>query len=338
MIPAAALRVLEKFPPKKPLLVLGENLHEAEAVLNEVRRRAADAGIESISTYHGDETGWGRLVDYVSTGDLFGDRLVIVREADRVREDRNGAQEALLSKPPAGTYLVFRASDLDKRKTSTAHFEKHCTKIRCDLPTPEQVPDWIRSYAHASGFSLSPTAAQMIATLSENEPLRIAMELDKMFLYLGDRRRIEDGDVNACFSINREEKPWAVADHLLQGDTEAALLSLKRLFDAGASTGSILWLLSGHLRKRYEIARLADRGASPAEITRRLESRPPVSFRDVDVSMRIGSRALGEALAEAVRTEALVKSAGLSDRLLLDAMIHRISRILGHPGRRPVAR
>ena len=329
MISATSQKILEKFPIRKPILLYGENLYEMEAALDLIRRRAREEGIETVLSFQGDEMSWSQLAGEVSTGGLFGDRLVIVRHAEAIREDRPGAQEAVLKNCPDDTHLVFLAAkDLDQRKKTTRNFENYCQRIACALPAQARLPEWIAAFAQSKGYSIPVNLAELIATFLENDTLRIAMELEKLFTYVGDRRKIDEGDLAACLAFSREEVPWAVADHLLAGDMQAALLSVKRLRDAGTHPAVVLVLVARQMKKLYEISCLRAKRLAPPAIIRRLGLNPYYGQKDVDMARRYPKERFGAAVTEIVRAEALMKSSQVDDRLLLETMLFRIHRAL----------
>ncbi len=334
MIPASSIKILEKFPYKKPILIEGENLYEMEAVLDLIRRRATEEGIETIETFHGDEITWGGLSDEVSTGMLFGERLIIIRHTENIREDSSGNdQETVLKKPAPGAYFVFLAEKLDQRKKTTKLLISSCSRIPCVLPGKDRIPDWIIAFARSHGYSIDRAAADLTATLMENNPLRITSEMQKVFMYAGDRKKIGEDDIASCLSFSRDEKPWSVAEHLLLGDIESALLSVKRLRDAGSHPAVVLVLVSRQMKKTYEIADLREKGLAPNAVIRRMKLNPYMGQKDIDLARRYSKEKLGEAFAVVVRTEALMKSVPVDDRLLLESMIFEIHEILRARGR-----
>ncbi len=313
------------FPFTKPVLILSENVPEGEVVLSTIRLRAAESGIESIDIYYGDEITWEDLATETSTGNLFGDRLVIVRRAGDLKSERDGTDEQFLQTPPTGTDVLFVAEALDNRKRSTKLFEKHCHVIKCARPAKDRMPEWIAHFARSRGYSLHPDAAEMVSTFVEDDPLRISNELEKVFLYAGDRKEIREEDIAACMVFTRKEMPWALADHLLSGQVEQALQSLKRHDDAGTYSGILLASIATQLRKMYDITCLREMSVPRAEIIQRLSLNKYYGYQEIEAAARHRKAKIAPAIAESLRTEAILKSVSIiPDRVLLESMVFMI--------------
>jgi len=326
------------YPFEKPILLhggeYGVDLYLEEETLEEIRRRAAGAGVESVETFYGDEVNWEDLAEELATGDLFGDRLVVVRHADSIRDDRGGTvQEQLLGSPPAGAQLVFLIPGRpDRRLKSTRLFEAHCLGIACPLPEPWELSGWIVRFLKQRGYRISRSAAEIAATLLENDPMHVAHELEKLILFLGDRKTAEEADVEECLSFSREDKPWAVPDHLLGGRVDKALMSAGRIREPMV----VLSLFSRQMKKAYEVACLREMGLRDSAILSRLKAVVArTTPRDAQADYGYSKKKLARVLTEVVRTEALLKSAPVEKGLLIDLLLFRVHRILRAPDDHP---
>lgn len=319
------------FPFTKPVLILSENVPEGELLLSKIRVRAAESGIESIDTYYGDELTWEDLATETSTGNLFGDRLVIVRRAGDLKSERDDTDERFLRNSPAGANLLFVAETLDNRKRSTKLFDKHCHVIKCPRPAKDRMPEWIAQFARSRGYSLQPDAADLVSAFVEDDPLRVSNELEKVFLYAGDRKEIREEDIAACMIFTRKEMPWTLADHLLSGQVEQALQSLKRHDDAGTYSGILLASIATQLRKMYDITCLREKSVPRAEIIQRLSLNKYYGHQEIDAAARHRKARIAPAIAESLRTEAILKSVSIiPDRVLLESMVFMILLGLAH--------
>lgn len=336
--PAQELSIRESFPFERPLLLLGENLLRAESLLKRIRESAAAAGIEEIKTFHGDEITWGHLADELASGSLFGDRLIIVRRADAMKDDGPDSRLSALSGRHSGVSLVLLAESLDKRLKTTKLYDQHCKVVACQLPKDADLPDFIMAHALSRGWTVEPPAAALLAAMIGNEPLIIAMELEKLQLARGNSPRITEDDVISGLSHTRPEMPWTLSELLLSGQTEAALASLKRSHEAGTYAYLLLSFLSRQLRKLLDITTYLENGLDTQQIVKQMSLHPYFGTREIEVARKHPRQRITAALTESLRTEALIKSAPVSDSMLLDAMVLRMGRAIGRQNRAAVGR
>jgi DNA polymerase-3 subunit delta len=94
------------------------------------------------------------------------------------------------------------------------------------------------------------TIARLLET-AENDAGSLKSEIEKLAVYVGDRKTVEAGDVDSLSGGLKSVDIWDITKALEQGDANAALKSLQRIFDEGAQVKNVLGvlsILSGFLR------------------------------------------------------------------------------------------
>ncbi|HEX2173948.1 MAG TPA: DNA polymerase III subunit delta [Dehalococcoidia bacterium] len=196
-------------------------------------------------------------------------RVVVVRgllsragRRDAGASDRGQweAYAAALDGTPETTTVVFVEPDviadtqpLLKRRRPHWRIERFAT------PRPQDLPVWVRKRAQAQRISITPPAVQHLAEAIGPQLRLLALELDKLAAYAGDRP-IGPNDVRELVSEARSESIFALSDALLGGRRRQAIDHLRRLLDEGTDPHQILAILAGQLRVAVHVRRSTARG------------------------------------------------------------------------------
>jgi len=154
---------------------------------------------------------------------------------------------------PEGVDLVVWATKVNK---STA-FYKACQKHgeARGFETPEYARDARENFYPAldeairkEGLKFPPAAKESFVGRTGFSLRQALGELEKLSLYLGDRREVTVEDVQRMVAPSRESKPWDFADAYCSGRVDEALLAMRRLLAQKESPVAMLSILETKLR------------------------------------------------------------------------------------------
>jgi len=95
---------------------------------------------------------------------------------------------------------------------------------KCDPIKRSAIPAWLVSRCRdAWGVQLDARAAAMLCELTGQDLGLLDAELQKLALYVGERRRITARDVEAAVGHHREEKVWGILSAVAAGDQARAM-------------------------------------------------------------------------------------------------------------------
>ena len=214
----------------------------------------------------------GRTLEALQTLPFFGENKVVWLKganfmADTVMGNAKATQSALerlnatLSRGlPREVIFILSASAIDKRRTfykqlkALAHIETFDKPDTARDGWERDVMQYVRGEAGKRGLRFEREGLELIAMLLGAETQQVDQELEKLDLYLGDRRDVKPEDIRHVVSlsrggvifeignaISRRQLPRALGliDHLLfRGETAPAILlgaivpQLRRLLQA----------------------------------------------------------------------------------------------------------
>jgi DNA polymerase-3 subunit delta len=261
-----SLTFLEKAGKAKPLplyVLHGDEDFLKRQVLRALREiilgpEGDDLG---LSTHAGDKATFAAVHDELETLPFFTQRrLVVVEGADPfVSKNRDALEKAMGRLPSSGT-LVLEVKSWPAT-TRLAKMIDPAATLNCKAPAAYKLPAWCVQWATAQhGKHLSMPAANLLVELTGPEMGQLDQELRKLAVYVGDRERIEVGDVDKLVGSSRAESTWKIFDAIGAGRSAEALAILDRLLDQGEDPLRIVGAFSLQMRRLATAARLNQQG------------------------------------------------------------------------------
>ncbi|NLX13238.1 MAG: DNA polymerase III subunit delta [Phycisphaerales bacterium] len=195
-------------------------------------------------------------------------RLVLLRDADDFISRYRGQLETYLENPtPTGVLLMecgtFPATTrLYKRVKAVGEV------VKCDPVKAKEVPAWLSKRSRqAYGLQLDPRAATMLGELVGTELGRLDCELQKLALYVGERKRIEASDVETLVGFHKEEKVWGIITAIAAGDQAGAMRLWEDVWQTDkAAPGRAVAGIALTVRRLLAALRAQEAGASITQL------------------------------------------------------------------------
>lgn len=269
----------EKPSSSKPVVhvVCGPEVFLKQEAIQDIIRRVlgnADRAL-SLSEYDGASAGLplADVLDDARTLPFLAEkRLVMVRDADSfITRYRSELEEYLDNPSPNGVLLLecksFPATTrLYKRAQAIGEI------IKCEAIKPRTVPGWLADRARKShGVQIDPRAATLLQDLVGNELGLLDAELEKLALFVGDRKRVVVADVEALVGQHREEKVWDILSAVAAGDQARAIGLWEEVWQTDrAAPGRAIAGIAFTVRRLLTAKRAQQAGAPISELARML--------------------------------------------------------------------
>ncbi|MDX1407314.1 MAG: DNA polymerase III subunit delta [Saprospiraceae bacterium] len=131
-------------------------------------------------------------------------RVIILKEAQSMRDLSN--LEPYLAHPAESTVLVIchMHKKLDGRKSLYKTANQHGVVFESRRLYDNKVPAWIESFVAQHNKQIEPVASMALVEYLGNDLSKVANELEKLMLQLGDQSLITEGDVFDNIGISRD--------------------------------------------------------------------------------------------------------------------------------------
>lgn len=234
------------------------------------------------------------IVESARTLPMLGDRRVVVvlrgerllkpkRKGKAPVDDEAGGEdasassadadvlEAYVRKPEPQTTLVIVAADVDRGRRLYKTLQKSATVVelwglRNFAQDPKNVKGWelerigkeaaaiVTRAVKGAGRTIDPAAVRLLAARAGTDIATLRGDLERLMLYVGDRKAIDVRDVQEIVSGETLQDQWALADAIVEKDTRKALRQLGLAFDSGSVPYMILGQLGHCVRGKVAAA------------------------------------------------------------------------------------
>jgi DNA polymerase III subunit delta len=253
-----------------------------------------------------------RLLDEAHTIGLFGgDKVIRISRAGKLPVS---AVEALLSNPPTGTVIVIEGGDLTPKNPLRLACEKSAfaATLPCYGDDGKALGELIDSTLRAQGITIDRAAREtLLGSLGSDRQLS-RQELNKLLLYLGESKRVELADIEACVGDSAVRETDSLVDASFTGNSVLADGAWQRLRAEGLEPTVITGALLRHalmlLQAQMKIAGGQSRQFAGDSLRvpypRKAAAQAMLGLWDAEM-LASSIRALGQSVAEARKNSAL---------------------------------
>ena len=215
--------------PLKPVYYFyGPEDYLIEEAVKSIRKEALTKGFEDLNyqAFDKENLNASSIIAAAETMPAFSDkRVIVVKDADSLKKDALEALSGYIKRPSPSTCLVFISNETKVDKGSgffSLLSEKGFLKVFYRLKGPE-IAVWIKKEASKNGKDITRSAAQKLFELSGEGLREIKGELEKIILFTGDKKTIEDSDVEEAGLDLKDETMFSLSDAIGGKDIKAAL-------------------------------------------------------------------------------------------------------------------
>lgn len=199
-------------------LITGKDAYLADKVCDALKQfvRQKMPSFELLTLY-GDELTVSEISEYLDSYSIFAEnRLLVIRNADRLgEEDKNRKQPERqkrileliainLSQPEPSQVIILMAESVDGRLAGWKSIKDSCQLIECEpLRHAGHMKSWLDSTLRLHQKSMDIKAKNLFLEKVELDFCTAENELEKLFVYIGDRKAITEKDVNTTLPTSR---------------------------------------------------------------------------------------------------------------------------------------
>ena len=308
---------------EKPLtqvyLLNGDDALKQEMLLERLMKRIAEVGDLSLNSqvFSGKDLKTpDQILDALNTipfGSPF--RLVVVKEADRLVKEVQGALVSYIEHPLVTTVLVLVADKLamNTRLYKVIQSNFASSIIDCSQKKRSELPKLIRNIAKAEGVDISPAATREMLERLGVSTVTLSNETKKLASIIRSRgdSSITERDVIQHVSRLAEPKQWDLANALAKRDASLCLRLIDRM--KGFTAAGLFALCIASIREILTAMILKKRGVSVAQALRKQDWQIKELLQGTELYRQ---DELEDLLKKAPEIESLMKSGADADELL----------------------
>jgi DNA polymerase III subunit delta len=207
------------------------------------------------------------VLDEVRTLPFLADRKVVfVDDADKfITENRELLEKYFDAPNPQGVLVLVtdtwrKATKLDKKISPEQILAAESMK-------GQSLTSWVMGQVRQSGKEMSSACAQELISAVGSEAGRLSTEVEKLALYLGERKQITAADIQALTGHTAEESVFLITDLMAEGKAREVLTTLEQILDADRSAEySMVGVLTFSIRRLLKAKTMLDSGIKQGEV------------------------------------------------------------------------
>ena len=258
-------------------------------------------------------------------------RLVIVKDANKLSPDDIKEFTSYVEKPSPCACLVFVGEKVDSRKKFFTKIEKSGIIAKLNHPNERELPYWVRRLAEKFHKKIGHDTARLLIEVVGNNLQEIHNEIEKVSIYVGERKTIRTEDIEAVVTGLKVENIFRLIDSVGNKETEKALKILENMLSSGEEHLRILAMIIYRFRLLLRTKELTLKGTAPHEMAKRLQVRDFLLKGLIKQSNRFSLDELKESFGLFYHTDLTLKSSRVSKKLILERLILDLCAHSAHP-------
>ena len=237
--------------PPKICLFEGEEVYLAEDGLKYLLDTFVDFPEMDFARLDGEEVSHQDLVNQaLSFPFMSRKRLVAVTEFYPTTSMVNNALKDLFNELPDSTIVAI----LNRKSCDPIKKQKSVTTISCVKQQPAFLSKWIVKEFSKHDKIISASLATKIAEYSLMDMTKIFNEVQKLSSYIGSRKEVTEGDIDAVVIKDTEYKIYEMTDFVGKRDFDKALTIVTDMLNNGEAPQRLLVSLYYYYRKLFHVA------------------------------------------------------------------------------------
>lgn len=328
----------------------GDDLSAIDEAVSELVREQKESGFADLNmtVLHGKGLSADDFSNAVLAAPFLADfRVVILHEPLAMAGGRDGNQKflKLLEDTPPSTLLYPVIKDTIERKDweklgKTSFLRKWAEKnpdkasiTTYQLPAQNAMPGWIMKKAAAMGGKFDASGASALAAAIGNDTQAAVQEIEKLLLYTGFSRPVDDADVNELVSGVTSVSVFDMVDSLVVGNSKVALAKLHQLEET-QEIPQLFAMIIRQFRLLVQTRSILDSRGNSQTVQKELGQIPFVADKLCRQASAFTAEKLRTIYGNLLEFDYQFKTSQSDPEAALDLFILDVARLLRNPDRR----
>ncbi len=227
-------------------MIIGEDGYLVDKVYKSIKDLIKKTmPVYELVTLYGDELKIAELSDYLDSYSLFSDnRLMVIRNAERLGEEDKSRKAPekqkrmlelianYLQSPDSSQTLILIADSVDSRLVGWKKIKEICQTIECEpIKFAGEMKAWLEKTLRDNKKNMEDYAKELFLSKVELDFCNAENELEKLFIYCGDKKTITEKDVVTTLPTTRAGALGDFYKVLGNRNTRDALLKVSEMLE-----------------------------------------------------------------------------------------------------------
>ena len=178
----------------------------------------------NLTIFFGKDADWASVVNACRRYPMFAERqVVLLKEAQQMREIAK--LEPYIMQPLGSTIFVVSYKDkkVDGRSKLAKLLKEKGELLSTKKMYDNQLPEWVTELLQSRGLTIQQKALALLIDHIGNDLMRIKSEIEKIQINLGNRKTIDEDDVEKFVGISKEYNAFELQIALAKKDLAKSL-------------------------------------------------------------------------------------------------------------------
>jgi DNA polymerase-3 subunit delta len=310
-----------KFSPL--YLWYGEEDFLIDELVGLLTEHAVDASTRgfNLDVVSGSEQDARAVAALVSSYPMMGERrVVIVREFDKLA----GKEHLLgvIERPVPTTCLACLSAKPDFRTKVYKSLQANAVSVQCKPLYDDQIGGWIAQRIRKLGKKASPEACQLMQGYVSRSLREIQNEIDKLFIYVGEKPDITADDVTQVVGMSKLWNVYELQRAVGTRDLPRCLEIGQRMVEAGESPIYSIVVLTKYFEKLLAVPELAARHRSEPELASALGVNKFFLGEYLSASKRYGPRDVERCFGLLLEADLRMKTSSQDPNAVMTSLLY----------------
>jgi DNA polymerase-3 subunit delta len=305
-------------------VIAGQDVHLRAQAVRELRSRllGADEGMGEVR-FDGKNADFRTVLDELRTLAFLSDRkVVVIDDADKFVTDNRADLETYFENPSPNGVLVLICDSWRKNTRLAKLVDKIGRVISAETMKGGVLVQWVTTRARELGKELTPACANDLISVVGMETGRLSNEIEKLAMYVGDRRNINGPDIVTLCGATAQESVFQMTDLMAEGRSGEAMVVLHRVLEMDKSAEyTLVGAMSFSLRRLLKAKAMLEAGVNSREVMSACKIYPGIAQRFLGQLRRFSTAKLQRLLSELTQIDYANKTGLGQARLNLEKFI-----------------
>ncbi|HET6999957.1 MAG TPA: DNA polymerase III subunit delta [Puia sp.] len=178
----------------------------------------------NLTIFYGKDADWASVVNACRRYPMFAEKqVVLLKEAQQMREIAK--LEPYIMQPLGSTIFVVSYKDkkVDGRSKLAKLLKEKGELLSTKKMFDNQLPEWVTELLQSRGLTIQQKALALLIDHIGNDLMRIKSEVEKIQINLGNRKMIDEDDVEKYVGISKEYNAFELQIALARKDLAKSL-------------------------------------------------------------------------------------------------------------------
>jgi len=250
-------------------------------------------------------------------------RVVVVKEFEKLAttEAAKETVSAYINKPLESTVLVLVSTEPDFRRKPFTDLKKRAEIVECKPLFDNQVPAWIADRIRHLGREANAEACRLMQAYVGNSLRSLQNEIDKLFVFIGDRKKISVEDITAVVGASKGYTIFELQNAIGRRDAKEAVKILERMLETGQSPQMIIVMLTRFFTQLWKLSDAGVHRGSDQDIAREISLPPYYLKQYLEFRSNYDVDQIEQNFKRLLEADTVLKSTSRDPHLVLDLLV-----------------